>query len=341
MTSPANYWLELAVKAEPEAVEPITELFSRYGYNQGVVIEEAVTPGPDGGVEIDFTAPVTIRTYLPVTPEAEPDRESDGLSRDERIQKLREGLWHLGRMLHIEDLEVSQKREEDWANAWKEYYQVHRVGRRTVIKPPWQDYEPLPDDIVVEIDPGMAFGTGLHPTTRLCLLFLEETLSQNQKIKALDIGTGSGILAIAAARLGAETVVGVDTDPVAIRAAAENVERNGLTGQVILATGSLAVEQGGTIHGGFYSFPEEAQQTPPELSEYLPYNLIIANIIARILIFLAPAMALALTPGGGIIASGIISEKVAGVIEAFEAAGLKIVEQRNEGDWVALYARKS
>jgi ribosomal protein L11 methyltransferase len=173
------------------------------------------------------------------------------------------------------------------------------------------------------------------------LLFLEETLGQNQKIKALDIGTGSGILAIAAARLGAETVVGVDTDPVAIRAAAENVERNGLTGRVILATGSLAVEQGGTIHGGFYSFPEEAQQTPAELSAHLPYDLIIANIIARILIFLAPAMAQALAPGGSLIASGIISEKVEGVIVAFEVAGLKIVEQRNEGDWVALYARKS
>ncbi len=330
-----NGWLELSVKAESEAVEAITELFSRYGYNQGVVIEEAIKPGPDGGAEIDYTAPVTIRTYLPVSTEAEPEQA-------ENIQRLREGLYYLGRMLHIEDLQVEAKREEDWANAWKEFYQVHRLGKRTVIKPPWQAYEPEPDDIIIEIDPGMAFGTGLHPTTRLCLLLLEEILPPlaSANIKAVDVGTGSGILAIAAAKLGAGLVVGVDTDQVAVRAAAENVERNNLSDKIILARGSLAVEAGGTANGGFYSFPEEDQQTPPELAQNLPCRLVIANIIARVLIFLAPHFAGALEQGGMLVSSGIISEKADEVVAAFEAAGLKVEERRQEGDWIALLAKK-
>jgi ribosomal protein L11 methyltransferase len=245
-------------------------------------------------------------------------------------------------MLRIEDLQVETRQEEDWANAWKEFYQVHRLGKRTVIKPPWQAYEPEPDDIIIEIDPGMAFGTGLHPTTRLCLLFLEDILPPlaHENIKAVDVGTGSGILAIAAAKLGAGLVVGVDTDQVAVQAAAENVARNNLSDKIILARGSLAVELGGTANGGFYSFPEEDQQTPPELAQHLPFRLVIANIIARVLIFLAPHFAGALEQGGMLVSSGIISEKADEVTAAFEAAGLKVEERRQEGDWVALLAKK-
>ncbi len=321
-----NSWLELSVLAESEAVEAITELFGRYGYNQGVVIEEAVLPGPDGGAVVDAQALVTVRTYIPATPEA-----CGG------INKLEEGLFYLGKLRHIEPLQVTERREEDWANAWKEFYQVHRVGRRTIIKPPWQAYDRQPDDLVVEIDPGMAFGTGLHPTTRLCLQLMEDRLDPAQHHKVLDLGTGSGILAIAAGRLGVPYILGLDTDEVAIRAARQNVTLNGLDDQIEMEAGSLAVEKG---EGGFYSFPEEAQRPPAILASKRPFDAVIANIIARILIALAEPMAQALRPGGLLITSGIIGEKAGEVGAALESAGLELVERREESDWVAFAHRR-
>jgi ribosomal protein L11 methyltransferase len=314
-------WLELSVLAESEAVEAITELFGRYGYNQGVVIEEAVLPGPDGGAVVDAQALVTVRTYIPATSEARAG-----------INRLEEGLFYLGKLRHIEPLQVTERREEDWANAWKEFYQVHRVGRRTVIKPPWQAYDRQPEDLVVEIDPGMAFGTGLHPTTRLCLQLMEDRLDPTEHQKVLDLGTGSGILAIAAGRLGVPYILGLDTDDVAIRSARQNVTLNGLDGRIEMETGSLAVEKG---EGGFYSFPEEAQRPPAILASKRPFDAVIANIIARILIALAEPMAQALRPGGLLITSGIIGEKAAEVAAALDSAGLELVERREESDWVA------
>jgi len=362
MSNEAQKWIELAVEAEPEAVEAITELFARYGYNQGVVIEEAVQPGPDGGAVIDYAAPVKIRTYLPLEiasptdiktdlevaktelemnrTEEDASPESEGLSQSERIQKLREGLYFLGMLRQVGPLSVNERQEEDWANAWKEFYQVHRVGRRSVIKPPWQPYEAASDDLVIEIDPGMAFGTGLHPTTRLCLSLLEDYLDPAQHQKVLDLGTGSGILAIAAAKLGSLQVLGVDTDPVAVRAALDNIERNGLKGKVIAETGSLAVEAGSKAEGGFYAFSEAAQKPPPALTAARPFDAIVANIIARIIIALAQPLSHSLRPGGILITSGIIEERAAEVEAALAAAAFELIERRTEGDWVAFTHRR-
>ncbi|MDB5082751.1 MAG: Ribosomal protein methyltransferase [Chloroflexi bacterium] len=329
VTTASGSWLELSVLAETEAVEAITELFGRYGYNQGVVIEEAVLPGPDGGAVVDPQALVTVRTYIATSPEAR-----DGLT------KLEEGLFYLGRLRRIEPLQVTERREEDWANAWKEFYQVHRVGRRTVIKPPWQEYEAQPDDLVVEIDPGMAFGTGLHPTTRLCLQLMEDQINPQEHRNLLDLGTGSGILAIAAGRLGVPYSLGLDTDEIAIQAARQNVALNGLEDRLEMETGSLAVEKVEEGGSGFYSFSEEAQKPPTLLASKLPFDAIIANIIARILVALAEPMAQALRPGGLLITSGIIGEKADEVAAALDQAGLELVERREESDWVAFAHRK-
>ncbi len=345
MAETEDTWLELVVEAEPEAVEAITELFARYGYNQGVVIEEPVKPGPDGGVARDPCGLVTIRTYLPVTreekvTEEDVSQEARGLAQENRIEKLKEGLFYLGMIRKIGPLQVTRKHQEDWANAWKEFYQAHRVGRRTVIKPPWQPYDAKPEELVIEIDPGMAFGTGLHPTTRLCLTLLEDFLRPATHKNLLDLGTGSGILAIAAAKLGSARVIGVDTDPVAIRAARENVDRNSLSGQIVMETGSLAVEPGVEAGSSFYTFSEEDQKAPPVLVEALPFDGVIANIIARILVALAPSLAKVIKPGGLLISSGIISEKAAEVEVAFEANGFSLLERREESDWVAFAHRK-
>lgn len=348
-------WLELTVRAEAEAVESVSELFSTYGYNQGVVIEEQVEPGPDGGAVIDPKALVIVRTYLPldldaVTPDSNENEESRLLTTEQKVQKLRESIWHLSRLRRIEPLEVVEKREEDWANAWKEFYQVHRIGKRSVIKPPWQEFTPQPDDIVIEMDPGMAFGTGLHPTTRLCLQLLEEYLPLRQsqlaqeytdnkaQAKVLDLGTGSGVLAIAAAKMGASPVFALDTDPVAVRVAKENFERNSLQTAIRAEVGSVAVVPGQT--DGFYAFPDEVQRTPRIVAEAMPFDLIIANIIARIISALAQPMAAALKPGGLLIASGIINTHADDTIATLEAAGFQLVTRLEEEDWVALVARR-
>jgi ribosomal protein L11 methyltransferase len=297
-------WLELAVQVDPEAVEAVSELFAQYGYNQGVVIEEAVVPEPDEDYRVDPAAPVSVRTYLVDEPAAEDAR-----------QRIAEGLWHLGRMRPVGPLVVTPVREEEWANAWKSHYQTQRIGQRLTVKPSWLDYTPAPDELIIELDPGMAFGTGLHPTTRLCMRALEDYVKPEMH-RILDLGTGSAILAIGAAHLGGPDlhVWALDVDPVAVDVAAENVARNGLSDRITVAAGSLDV---GVV--------------PPRR-----YALIVANILARVIIALAPALYDALEPGGVLIASGIIAERGDEVAAALRAAGLRLLEHRSEGDWLAV-----
>jgi ribosomal protein L11 methyltransferase len=302
----ASRWLELAVTCDGEAVEPVSELFAAHGFNQGVAIEEAFTQDPDGdNFAVDPTRPVVVRTFLhaaDVTPGT--------------IDEIRRALWHLGRLRSIGDLVVTEREEEDWANAWKAQYSVHRVGRRVLVKAPWHDYQPAPDEIVVELDPGMAFGTGLHPSTQLAMMAIEDELEPGARV--LDVGTGSGVLATAAALLGASAVDGVDIEPVAVRSARENAERNGVAEIV-------RIEQGSVGDG------------EPFLGAY---DLVVANIIARILIELAPSLAKTVHPGGTLVLGGIIDVKEDTVRDAFDDVGLTLVRREESEDWVSLVYRK-
>ena len=299
-------WLELSVEADREAVEPVAELFARYGFNQGVVIEEPFTQEPDGDrLAVDPVRPVVVRTYLSAK-DVDPSF----------LEHIREALWHLGRLRHVGELAVAHRREEDWANAWKEHYHVHRVGRRVVVRPPWLEYTPQPDDVVVELDPGMAFGTGLHPSTVLCTLALEEELRPGATV--LDVGTGSGILAVAAALLGAERVDAVDIEPVSVRAARDNVARNGVAARINIEVGSVG--EGQPFAGA--------------------YDLVLANIIARILIELAPGIARAVAPGGALALSGIIESREPAVRRVYETEGLCFDRRFQIEDWVALVYRR-
>lgn len=202
--------------------------------------------------------------------------------------------------------------EEDWANSWKTYYHPVQISSRLVIKPSWEEYD-APAAVVVDIDPGMAFGTGTHPTTVLCLQGLEEYIKPGDLV--FDIGTGSGILAVAAVKLGARHVEAVDIDPVAVLVAEENAERNQVGSSIRVHQGTVEAIAGQA-------------------------DLITANIIASIIIDIAPEVASRLVPGGICLASGIIDEKAASVQSALEEAGLEIIETRRAGEWVLLVARK-
>ncbi len=324
-------WLELSVEVDPEAVESVTELLAQEGYNGGVVIDQPIISGADGPeYSYDSSRPVTLRTYLPL---------------DERVEdaraRIEQALWHLGRMRSVGPLRVQQLEEQDWADAWKQYYTVQRIGERAVVVPSWLEYEAQPGDLVLRLDPGMAFGTGLHPTTQLCVAALERYVQPGAQV--LDLGCGSGILAITAAKLGARAVLALDTDPIAVDATRENVAHNDVADRVHVAVGSL----GGGEALGHWLYPTTDDRRPTTddtnlyKTQHTTFDLIVANIIARVLAALAQDLAAALVSDGVLIASGIIDEREGEVVEAFAAAGLVPRERHQEGDWVALvYAKE-
>ena len=234
------------------------------------------------------------------------------------MDEVRTALGHLQafELRPIGELQTRVVHEEDWAEAWKEHFPVLRVGRRLVIRPTWREHQAAPDDVVLSLDPGMAFGTGLHPTTRLCLAGIEAWADSAllSDARVLDVGTGSGILAIAAALLGASYVLGIDTDPLAVATAEANAASNGMADFIDARAGSLP------------------------LAEPAQFHLVVANLIAGLLIDLAPELARTIWPGGRLLAGGIYRDREAEVRSAFESADLTIIGRLAEDDWVALEA---
>lgn len=301
--TPDRVWYQLSVDVDNEAVEAVTELFGRYGFNEGVAIEEPYVQDQDGdNVGIDTDKPFTVHTYV-----AEED------FKPEIVEEMRQALYYLGQLRGVSDIRVTNLQEQDWANAWKEHFQVHRIGDRVVIRPPWREFEAEENDIEVILDPGMAFGTGLHPSTRLSMLGTEHVVQPGDTV--LDVGTGSGILAIAAVRLGAEKVDTVDVETVAVKATAENAELNGVSDKIAVELGSVGEGQ-----------PFWGEQ----------YDVVLANIISRILIELCEPIVAHTKPGGKIVLAGIIETREQDVIDAYTAAGAKVINRRFAEDWVSL-----
>ena len=301
------HWLEITVETEAAAIETVSAILSEYGEGGVAVYQHVVPDDEDAAYHYDTDRPTTVATYLPAT--------AEGADRRARIVDAFGHLiaFNLARIGPVQSREVD---EEDWANAWKRFYYPMRFGRRLVVKPSWRAFTPGPDDLVIEIDPGMAFGTGLHQTTAMCMVLLEDYVEQGATV--LDQGTGSGILSLAAARLGAAHITAVDTSEVAVEATRENAARNGLAG-VIQA--------------------ERGEAVPPAPRPQGVYDLVIANIIANVIIALAPSFAGALKPGGALIASGIIREREDEVRAALAAAGLTVERREAKDEWVALAAR--
>ncbi len=300
--SDGGEWLELAALAEPEAVEALSEAFARWG--QGVAVESPVESSRDGDiVSIPAGAPLWVKTYLPRVDPATGERRA----------RLERAVWALGRLRRVGPLQVRTLREEDWANAWKEHFFVHRVGQRMVIVPSWREaeYEPRPGDVALRLDPGMAFGTGLHPTTRLCLAELEAWVAPGDRV--LDLGAGSGILAIAAARLGAHRVDAVEVEPVAAAVCRENVARNGVADRVSVHEGTLETSAARGL-----------------------YDLAVANITARVLLDVHGALLARLRPGARAIFSGVLAERAAELADTLARRGWRHHHTAQEQDWVAM-----
>jgi len=289
-------WVEIAVEAVDASVDAVANILIDEGCGGAVI-------GPTPGSTSQNAARVA--GYLPVD-----DRLEARLARIGERTRLLPGY---GLPLESEEITVTWVQDEEWTTAWRKHFKPVRVGR-VVVKPTWEEYAALDGDVIVEIDPGMAFGTGYHPTTQLCLLALQDRIKGGESV--LDVGTGSGILAIAAARLGARSVVGLDFDSVAVEAATANVEQTGLAG-------SVAIRQADSP----LAFEGQA-------------DLVVANIIAKVLVDIAGELSEKVRPGGTVIGSGIVTERVDDVKAAFEAAGLRVVEQRTDGDWVALIAER-
>jgi ribosomal protein L11 methyltransferase len=296
-------WLELSTLAEPEAVESISEAFSQWG--QGVAIEQPFVSSADGDqVSLPSNVPVVVKTYLLL---ADAELET-------RREQIGRAVWALGCLRQVGPLQERRLRESEWATAWKDHFFVHRAAPRTVIVPSWRqdDYEPRDGDAVLLLDPGMAFGTGLHPTTRLCLALLEELVPRDGRV--LDLGAGSGILAIAAAKLGAAKVRAIELDPLAAKVARENVVRNGVDAVVSVETGTLT----GTTERS---------------------DLAVANISLRVLLELHEPLAHALRGGGRAILSGVLAERMDELLVVLRAAGWQHERTLQEQDWVALVLR--
>lgn len=300
MDEPA--WLEISLIVDGEIAEAVSEVFSRYAPN-GVAIESTeIKDSPD--TEGEPVGPLRVRAYLPVNEQLEDAR-----------QKIEQALAHLNMIQPIPDPTFTMIQEENWMESWKEHYHPIPIGKQLMILPAWYE-NPDPDRIPIILEPGMAFGTGTHPTTQLSLELLEKYTQKGQSL--LDVGCGSGILSIAAVKLGASSAYGIDIDKKAIQVADENAVLNETTHQTDFKTGSIQKLQNDL-------FP--IRQSP----------VVIANIIAHILLkLIGEGLTELVAPGGILILSGILEEQLEDIKTALAGRSHTILDQIQSKDWMAL-----
>lgn len=309
-------WTEVTVKTTTEAVEAISNILleERCG---GVMIEDPKDFLFQKKNELDWDYVeeevfnksnqdgVLIKTYIP--------EERNVLELVETIKAKISLLPSFGLDIGEGTVFLSDVNESDWANEWKKYYKPTKIGQKIVVKPTWEDYDKQEGDLIIELDPGMAFGTGTHETTSMCIRELEKYVDESKRV--FDIGCGSGILAIAAAKLGGKEVVAGDLDEVAVKVSKENCELNNVSDKVVVKHGSLFEVVEGKA------------------------DVIVANIIADIIKILANDVSKFLSEDGVFISSGIIHAKIDEVVESLEKNGFEIVEIVKLGEWSAIVSK--
>jgi ribosomal protein L11 methyltransferase len=316
-------WLEVSLTVSGELAEAVADVLARFAPN-GVTTEQAVDfiNDEDEGTPV---GPITVRAYLP----------ADG-SIDATRRKLEEALYYLGMIQPLPLPVFTPVADQNWMEAWKVNYRPIPIGRRLIIVPAWLE-SPDESRIPIKIDPGMAFGTGTHPTTQLCLEFIDELIASRtltagrSPLTAIDVGCGSGILSIAALKLGASFALGVDIDEAAIRASRENARANSVPDEKFtLGVGSVAE----ILAGNFDNLPWH-----PQGIRKAP--LVLANILAPVLIRLFnDGLADLVAPSGMLILSGIMQEQAGSVLAAAREQELEILNRKQIGDWVALALKK-
>ena len=307
-------WIEVRVITKSEALEPVSGIF--YSLDcKGVAIEdpEDILGREQGPLTWDFAdinvlehkgKVAVVKAYF-----AEEDNIEEILGYvNEKLVELKEMGIDLGEA----KVEHEKMYEEDWANTWKQYYKPSKVGEKIVVKPIWEEYEEKEGELVVNLDPGMAFGTGTHETTRMCIQALEKYVKEESTV--FDVGCGSGILAIAAAKLGAKLAVGADLDPVAVESSIENVGYNNLNNIEILHGNLVEVIDGKA-------------------------DIVVANILAEIICILTDDVKRVMKDGGVFITSGIIHDRVDMVCEKLEATGFEVIEKNRDGEWNCIVAK--
>lgn len=307
-------WVEVKIITKSEAIEPVSGIF--YGLDvKGIAIEDPndILTREQGPLTWDFVdlnileyggKAAVVKGYF--------DKESLKDDIDEYIKNKLNDIKEMGIDIGEGKLIIGSVNEEDWANNWKKYYKPTRIGKSIVVKPIWEEYKKEGNDIVIELDPGMAFGTGTHETTRMCVQALEKYIKHQDMI--FDVGTGSGILAIAAAKLGSKEVMAVDLDPVAVDSARQNVSFNDISNIKVMQGNLLDVVNGKA-------------------------DIVVANIIAEIIILLTDDVKKSLNQGGLFISSGIIRERQEAVMQKLIQSGFEIMEINTDGEWVCIVSK--
>jgi ribosomal protein L11 methyltransferase len=309
-------WCEVTVETTPEGADIAAQALYEADA-QGVIVEDGkFEMGPDD----DYIDESLIRTTKEDKAFVKAFFKEDEYLAD-RLHAIKERLCALAEMdlgLNLGSLAVSTGtvKETDWSENWKKYYKPFKAGRHIVVKPTWEAYSPNSGETVIELDPGMAFGTGTHETTRMCVEYIEEYVMEGASV--LDVGCGSGILAVAAAKCGAKSVLALDRDPVSVRTAEENIALNGCTDAVKAKASDLLGSAGD-----------------------FTADVVVANIIADIIIRLTPAVAGHLKADGVYITSGIIASRLDDVTDALAANGYTVLGIKEMGEWRAVAAKRA